>query len=225
MYFITKIPQTIVELRWESPLPGSADLRARQLRGAIAHAFPENNCFHQHTETGVLYRYPQIQYRWRNGYGIVVGWNESAETLLNLPWLDLPLQLGKDTVCVNDVPLKIGHAQFGNSERLLFYHFVTPISLFNQENYKKYIRMDEMAQRDEQNRLLIAQILIALRELGVDFTAQLYAAFTQASANTTFYKEEKLMGIMGKFVTNALLPSGFAMGRAVSHGYGWVEPI
>ncbi len=37
------------------------------------------------------------------------------------------------------------------------------------------------------------------------------------------YKDVHLAGFRGRLLTNLDLPDGFALGRAVSHGYGWIE--
>ena len=122
MHILAQIPYANVELRWYSPLTGPAHVRTRQLRGAIAHAFPDDDRFHQHDAEGKeLYRYPHIQYRWMDGYGVVVGWIMGAETLLNVSWLDLPLMIGKDEVQVSDAIMSTQYAQFGISDYLLHY--------------------------------------------------------------------------------------------------------
>jgi len=63
-----------------------------------------------------------------------------------------------------------------------------------------------------------------MRGLMVDFNVQLYAAFTEMEISLCYYKKQPMLGIKGCFVTNASLPNGFAIGHAVSHGYGWIVP-
>jgi hypothetical protein len=227
MHILAQIPYASVELRWISPLAGAPFTRARQLRGAIAHAFPDDNRFHQHDTDGKpLYRYPPIQYRWKDGYGVVAGWLMGAETLLNIPWLDLPLTIGKDEVQVTDAIMSTQYAQFGISDHLVHYHFMNPVLLFKQENYKKYKQLDsKIAQHYERDRLLVAQLLSAMRGLEVNFEVQLYAAFTHIETCQCRYKGQTMLGIQGDFVSNALLPSGLAIGHAVSHGHGWIVPV
>jgi hypothetical protein len=222
---ISKIPHTSVELRWYSPLAGVADHRARQLRGAFAKAFPDDSRFHQYDGEGnQLYRYPQIQYRWKNGYGIVEGWHTGADTLLNVHWLDLPLRLGDNKMIVSDAVISTQSAQFGVSSYLIYYNLVSPVLLFNQDNYKKYQKLEKAAQQYERDRLLVAQLLAAMDGLGIRFETQLYAAFTQIKIYPCRYKNQNMIGITGSFATNAIVPCGFAIGHAVSHGYGWIVP-
>jgi hypothetical protein len=226
MYLLAKIPYASVELRWHQPLAGAAPVRTRQLRGAIAHAFPDDNRFHQHDAEGKpLYRYPHIHYRWKGGYGIVAGWITGAETLMNVPWLELPLTIGEDKVQVMDAIISTQYAQFGISDDLRYYQFVSPTLIFNKKNYEKYKGLDsEMAKQYELDRLLVAQLLSPMRGLGVNFEVQLYAAFTHIKTTQCQLKGQTMLGIQGDFVSNALLPSGLGIGHAVSHGYGWIVP-
>ncbi|HOB62024.1 MAG TPA: CRISPR-associated endonuclease Cas6 [Candidatus Competibacteraceae bacterium] len=219
---------TEIELCWDRVIPGPAATRAGQLRGALATAFTDDDLFHQHAANGQpLYRYPHVQYRWRAGRGLVIGWQAATERLLRLPWLDLELCLGAaSAVRVADIRLTTRHAPFGIGERLHHYRFVSPALLFNQRIYAAYRVMDTTEQRQaERNRLLIASLLIALRGLGVHFPERLYAIFTRCERVFCRYKRQELIGLQGEFVSNAVLPDGLGIGHAVSHGYGWITAI
>ncbi|MEZ5582075.1 MAG: CRISPR-associated endonuclease Cas6 [Candidatus Competibacteraceae bacterium] len=225
MHLLAKIPYACVQLRWSEAVTGWAEARANQLRGALAHAFAGDDWFHQHDGQGKpLYRYPRVQYRWRDGQGIVIGWGDAAERLLQAPWLELPLRLGNQDVVVSDALMTTQHSVFAVSERLHPYRWHSPVLLFNQANYQRYQNLNETEQREERDRLLVAQLLTAMRGLQVEFPTQLYATFTQTRTRVCHYKQQELMGILGLFVCNAVLPDGFAIGHAVSHGYGWLSP-
>ena len=219
MHHLTELPMTLVTLQWKEDL--SRPLQARQLRGAIAAAFPEDPIFHQHEGGRFLYRYPRVQYRRERGTGVIMGIEAGAERLRQLGWLDLSLRLGDQDVTVEDVAIDLRRAAFGLADRLERYLFRSPWLPFNQENYQRYQSMGPPAQRAECDRLLVAQILSALRGLKIDFTGRLYAAFERHRVAAVTYKDQVMMGLCGHFLTNARLPDDFAIGRAVSHGYGW----
>ncbi|MEN8221182.1 MAG: CRISPR-associated endonuclease Cas6 [Pseudomonadota bacterium] len=82
--------------------------------------------------------------------------------------------------------------------------------------------LSDVTRQYERDRLLVAQLLTAMRGLNVNFGMQLYAAFTHIETIQCRYKNQTMLGIKGDFVSNALLPSGLAIGHAVSHGYGWM---
>lgn len=225
MHPLARIPFAQVELTWDRILYGKPAQRARQLRGAVGDAFRDDPLFHQHDPiTGKpLYRYPQVQYRWQNGHGLVIGWGQAAGQLLERPWLDLNLRLGEESVVINDAALTLHQGQFAVSERLERYRLRTPALLFNQENYQRYQEMNEALQRLERDRLLVSNLLTALRGLEIHFPERLYASLMQVQSHTCHYKGQPLLGLTGTFVCNAHLPDGLALGHAVSHGYGWLS--
>jgi len=217
-------PYTEIELHWDLPLAGPAQARVRQLRGALARAFGEDSLFHQRDAAGrQIYRYPRIQYRWQRGLGLVAGWPDAADILPKLPWLDLELSLGEDRVRITDAVISCRNAHFGVSTRLLHYRLVSPALLFNQENYQRFQGLEPGGKQQEQDRLLTAQILTALRGLDISFPDRLYASLVDPKSRKCRYKEQELLGLSGRLVCNAELPSGFAIGHAVSHGFGWIH--
>jgi len=225
MHPLATRPYTEIELHWDLPLADSAQARARQLRGALARAFGEDSLFHQRDATGrQIYRYPRIHYRWHSGLGLVAGWLEAADLLPKLPWLDLELSLGEDRVRITDAVISCRKAQFGVSPRLLHYRLASPALLFNQENYRRFQGLKAGDKQQEQDRLLTAQLLTALRGMDISFPDRLYAGLIDPRSRKCRYKEQELLALTGRFVCNAELPSGFAIGHAVSHGYGAIQP-
>jgi hypothetical protein len=225
MHLLATHPYTEIDLHWDSELAGPPELRARQLRGALAAAFPGNSLFHQRDATGrQIYRYPLVQYRWASGRGLVAGWGEGAELLRGLPWLDLKLSLGEQRVAVTDAHISCRNAELGVSPRLLHYRLLSPVLLFNQDNFRRFQDLQGAERQQEQDRLLTAQLLTALRGLGVEFPQHLYATLTDVHPRKVRYKQHDLLGCAGRFACNALLPPGFAFGHAVSHGFGWIRP-
>jgi hypothetical protein len=225
MRVLEKRIQTTVELVFDNSVTGFRQSLVSQLRGGILNAFPSNE-FHQHdSKGGFIYRYPRIQYQWRNNRGVIIGWMEAADKVLQLPWLDLSISVNGITLSVMDVFLNPAKIEFGTSERLCHYQLSTPVLLFNQKNFSNYKKLNFTEKLYEENRLLQAQILTALRGLDVDFTNRLYATFTVKKAVPCVYKGQQLSGIQGRFATNAILPNNFAIGHAVSHGFGWISPL
>src|SRR5207249_3346665 len=88
------------------------------------------------------------------------------------------------------------------------------------ENYERYRSMSRADQAGERDRLGVAGLLMALRGYGVEFRERLFAAFELRCALPCRYKEVTLLGFHGMLLANVDLPDGFALGRAVSHGYG-----
>lgn len=225
MHILGQRPKTLVEISLEPTVKGYRQSLVSQFRGAVTSMFPESD-FHQHDPNGrLIYRYPKIQYQWMANQGLIMGWMELAEKLFHMPWLDIRATLNGIEVLPTKVTLTPESAIFGIPDNLLHYCFVTPVLLFNSNNYIAYKSMDFNQRPYETDRLLQAQILIALRGLDIHFPQRLYATFTRLRITQCFYKGQWLNGISGRFATNVFLPDFFGFGHAVSHGFGWIKQI
>lgn len=221
-----RLPTCIVRLIWTEPWQGPP--APHLLRGAVAAAFPESDLFHQHTVDGKpIYRYPRIQYRWDpgSGEGIIAGFGDGVETLTQLFVDDLELRLGDRLMAVREA-----HAQFSRHTirilpRLRRYHFRSPWLPLNQENYERYQAMSRPERAAELDRIAVGNILSALKGLNIRIQEQVYAAFMPRRRLSCRYKDQALAGFLGTFMTNVDLPNDFALGKAVSHGYGWLRTI
>jgi len=218
---VNVIQMVIAKLHWAEPLvvPPAPHL----LRGAIASQYPDQPIFHQHTNSGVLYRYPLVHYRREKECSFIVAFSEGAQALLQVPFLEKPLTLGQKTAHIAHVDCRMRNHELTVSPHLLRYTFRSPWLPLNQDNFARYQNMAREEQAVERDRLAVANILSALKGLGIYFDDCLYAAFFLRRSCACRYKDQKLLGFLGTLVTNADLPSDLAIGKAVSHGYGWIQ--
>jgi hypothetical protein len=194
------------------------------LRGALASRFPDDPLFHQHDGDRVVYRYPLVQYRWDREGPIIIGFGAAARSLAAIAWPGMELRLGERSQTVRDAVCVFRRHEIRPSLRLLRYQFLTAWLPFSQDNYRRYQTMTGAAQVAERDRLAVAGLLMALRGVGVEYPGRLYAAFELQGAEPCRYKDVDLLGFRGRLLANVDLPEGFAIGRAVSHGYGWLRP-
>ena len=215
------VDQVVIRLHFASRVSRPAP---SHLRGAIAAMFPDDPLFHQHEEGELLYRMPRIQYRWDAGGAMLVGLEEAARRLVTVAWPGMELRLGNDRVRITDAECTFRRTEVETVDRLLRYQFMAPWLPFSQENYKRYGEMALEDREAERDRLARAGILIGLRGLGVEVRERLLVAVEDARPERCLYKGVEMLGFTGRVLLNLRLPPGFAFGRAVSHGYGWVMP-
>src|SRR5206468_2298840 len=91
-----------------------------------------------------------------------------------------------------------------------------------QDLFQRYRRMSPAEQVAERDRLAVAGMLTALRRLGGEFPCRLFAAFEMFGSQVCRYKGVDMAGFNGTLLASVDLPDGFAFGRAVSHGHGWL---
>jgi hypothetical protein len=193
------------------------------LRGAIAARFPANHILHQHGGERVIYRTPRVLYRWDQEGPLVLGRAEAAHFLAEVDWPGMELRIGEQPLTVRDAICTFRSHEIRPSPRLVRYRFVSPWLPLSQENYQQYRSLNLDGQADKRDRLAVAGLLMGLRGVGIEFPIQLYAAFYMHSARQCRYKEVNLLGFKGRLVANVDLPDDFAIGRATSHGYGWLR--
>ncbi len=193
------------------------------LRGAIGRHFPENSLVHQHDDAGrLVYRYPLIQYRWDRSGPWMLGLGEGAHFLKQTDWIGMQLDLGGCVVTIRDTVCAFRRHAVQPTSRLKRYRFVAPWLPLSQANHERFQRLPLSERSAELDRLAVAGVLLGLRGFGVDFRERLYAGFEMASSRPCRYKGTSLLGFTGQLLVNVDLPDGFAIGRAVSHGYGWM---
>ena len=213
----------IVTIRFSWVEEDSGPPAPHLLRGALGEHFRNDPLFHQHDESRVLYRYPLVQYRWHGGQAVVLGLGAGAQALAHFNWPGVELRVGNRLLHVRDAVCEFHRHSITLTDHLVRYRFMAPWLPFNQDLYQRYRGLDLAAQARERDRLAVAGLLLALRGFGVEITGRLFAAFEMRSCRPCPYKGVQLLGFRGRLLTNLDLPDGFALGRAVSHGYGWIE--
>lgn len=214
----------LLHLEWDSPLPDRRP-RANVLRGALTRCFDET-LLHQHENGRVSYRYPQVHYRWDSSQnkGILYGCGEGATRLLQLPLLGLELQLGQHTRQIVGAQSKILQSSVEPSlKQLRAYGLASPWLPFSQEAYAAYQSMSELEKAYERNRHAQNNILLMLRALGVNVTWPLACVVDVSKIVRPKHKGVSMLGFLGTLWVNTILPEQAAIGRAVSHGFGWLR--
>jgi hypothetical protein len=192
------------------------------LRGAIGQLFADDPLFHQHDRDGLRYRYPKIHYRWDQQGPFLVAFGEGAEAAIRQPWPGMELRLGDRSITVLEIQSSLIRHVVQPTDRLVRYTFGAPWIPFDQDNYRRYQALQAQDKAQECDRLAVAGILMALRGLEIEVSQRVYAAFEFRKSQPCKYKAIQLIGLRGSLVVNLDLPDGLAIGRAVSHGYGWL---
>jgi Cas6b C-terminal domain/Cas6b N-terminal domain len=210
-----------VRLTWAEDNPGPP--APHLLRGALGERFRDNPLFHQHEESGVVYRYPLVQYRWDWSGAALLGLGAGARALVESSWPGMELRVGDRVLHVRDATCDFHRHRIELTDHLVRYRFVAHWLPFNQDLIRRYGELTAGEQVRERDRLAVAGLLLGLRGFGVEINGRLFAAFEMLSSRPCPYKGVQLLGFRGRLLTNLDLPDGFALGRAVSHGYGWIE--
>lgn len=205
------------------PLRGSPSALAAQWRGAVGQRFPGDVAFHGHDGARTVVRYPEVQYRWVDGAPCLYALGDAAERAMAHPWPGAALSLGGEAREVAEVSWRALPLAQSFAPRLVRYAFGAPWLPLNQDNHARYRKLDADARRAELDRILVGNLLTMSQAFGWFFRddERVFAAVEPAREATYAVKDVPHLGFEGAFVTNLALPDHLALGRAVSHGFGW----
>lgn len=192
-----------------------------KFRGYIANRNIGNPLFHQHLqEKNLVYRYPQIHYLVLNGKAIIVGVKNGADEIPKL-FNDIDeLIMGDEKYCILDKQLSIKTHNFNFIDHNKSYFFVTPWLALNEVNFMKFRDAEWMTRKKMLARILIGNILSALKGLQIKVEEKINVEINYVRAVNCSLKGSSLIGFYGSFKINLELPPLFGVGKSVSRGFG-----
>jgi len=198
---------------------------SQELRGFFATKFTEYTELHHHNVDKFIYRYPVVQYKMIRNVPTVIGINEGAEVLKEIYDGYNEIRLGEQIYQIIERGISVRNAEFGISEKIHTYEFITPWLALNQENYRKFYTLKGNLERDEFIRkILIGNIISMSKSLGYQIPEQI-----KCDAHMKFRKDRlkdvNVMTFTGIFHTNFIIPDYLGIGKSVSRGFGAVRQI
>lgn len=194
-------------------------------RGAIiAKAGRESGFFHNHTETGFVYRYPLIQYKTIGRKVSIVCVEEGVDEMFKLfTSPDWNIQLGQEQISLNIERLNVNQFNMQVWDHNFQYRITNWLAL-NQDNYHNFIKLESLGSKIEFLEGLLKANILAFAK-GVDWFIDKEVKVSITKMDEPFarsFKRQKLMAFNVEFSTNAFLPSFIGLGKGVSHGFGIV---
>ena len=197
--------------------------QAFHLRGFFGNRFPELSLLHNHYANGShIQIYPLVQYKILGTKAYLVGINEGAELLPLLIENLHVITLGSTKYPIISRETTTRTMAVGVTRRMMYYQFISPWLALNPTNYRKYRTLNGWKERkDLVNRILIGNCLSLAKNLGIRIPFRLFA-HTHLDAVDVTFKENDLMGFVGRFKVNFQLPDLLGIGKGVSRGFGTV---
>ncbi len=202
-----------------------------QWRGAfIQMAGWEDDLFHNHRNSQEAnefhYRYPLIQYRVQRGKTTIFAINEGVEALQKvLADKDWILDWQGEKVHLQIEDLRMNEHYFRTLATPKRYKLFKWLAL-NQENYEKWQQCKGLKERVDLLERILGSNLIALFK-GLDWRpAERIEVNIEEVRHSELVRlhEASLLAFNIVYSTNVLLPPGIAIGKGVSHGFGWQMP-
>ena len=196
-----------------------------KLRGSIASKNLEEDMFHQHSEHGLFYRYPRIHYHIINGLSTVTGWLEGVEITKKLFQQTDSLQIKDRSYKVIRKELKITEQDYGLTTEKRRYRFVSPWLALNSRNYEKYKGYSRRSRKGFLEKILVGNLLSVSKGLNYTVPGRINASILYINPRKCSLKGTSVLGFIGAFEVNFVLPYLIGVGKSVSRGFGAVKTL
>jgi hypothetical protein len=197
----------------------------RAIRGFFGNLYGNRSEFHGHRGDKLVYKHPLIQYKVLDGSAFVVGLKEGAYLLKAMPRIEfLEIHFQKYLISKQDTTTDV--LDFGLTEDMSRYSFVTPWVGLNEENYDKYIRLKKRPAEVKAllNRILVGNLLSMSKSLGYVVKDTIRVISHLEEGQIIEAKEGvKLITFKGKFNTNFVIPDLWGIGKFSSRGFGTIK--
>jgi hypothetical protein len=199
---------------------------AHKLRGFFGTLFKEHSTLlHNHYSDGsARYAYPLVQYKVIDNIPVLVGFQEGADLLVSLFLKIRELDIGGISFPVLAKNIQQKQYNLSVNQQLFNYTFKTLWMALNQDNFLKYMKLDEAEKGVFLNHQLQNNILSFYKGLSFRISERIMA-FARLEEKQTQFKNQSMLVFTGQFTTNAFLPEWTGIGKAVSRGFGTVNLI
>lgn len=198
-----------------------------KLRGFIANKFKGFPQLHHHLPGGKFnYGFPKIQYRILNNKACIIAFSEGFEILKKILFETEKILISDTSYTSNEKMITLVEEDFGATEQCVDYMFISPWMALNEDNYKKYVKLNTI----DKQRLLKRILKNNLKTLskGFDYwikdfdNIQIEGYFKPLTVN---FKNQKMICFKGNFTTNFLIPDLLGLGKQSARGFGVVKKI
>ncbi len=216
-----KLPILYYKIKTDKPLKKS---QIPHLRGYFLNKYKCED-LHNHSGNGFKYTYPKVQYKIMGGNAYLVGIDEGVSILGKIALETRELELNHEAYKIVDGYISLKQLDFGVSDEMKDYKFISPWLALNEKNYEDYKMLDDEVKKDKLERILIGNIISMSKYLNYTVDKKIEANIYDYNELAVRYKGNSFVGIYGKFSTNFNIPDLLGIGRKVSKGFGSTKLI
>lgn len=200
-----------------------------KFRGFVGNAFKNYDLIHNHDlKTGKpIYRYPLIQFKVIDKKPAIIAITDRAVNIFSEIFMKLDKIVIEDTVIpVFEKDLKVEEVEFGYSDEIFMYEFVSPWIGLNQKNFIKYNNAGREEKKEILKRVMTGNVLSMAKYLDCwlskDQKIKIDHKLKETKVNL---KGKSMTGFNGIFKTNFCLPDYLGIGKSVSRGFGAIRMV
>jgi len=178
---------------------------------------------HKDSAPGFIHRYPVVQCKQVKNTLMVIGIGQGAYLLQEISEGNEEVRSGGTSCTIYGRDPENRKEEYGISEIIRTYEFLTPWLALNQQNAKKFYDLKGKPERDAfMQKILSGHLGTLARSLDYDLPAPL-----SCTSRVRFRREridrENVMVFLGTFSTNLRIPDYLGIGQSVSQGFGTIR--
>ncbi|MGB9928063.1 MAG: CRISPR-associated endonuclease Cas6 [Methanosarcina sp.] len=195
------------------------------MRGFFASRFNDLIELHNHNTDQFVYSYPLVQYKFIGKTPLLMGINEGTEILKEIfDKFDSVNLNGKEYEIVERT-ITIRKEEFGLSNKIYFYEFLTPWFALSQKNHDKFkFARNNEGKAELLRNILKGNLLSMSKSLGYTVPGQIKCDVDLLPTKSK-YKDTEIVSFDGGFAANFVIPDYLGIGKSVSKGFGMVRKI
>jgi len=200
-----------------------------RFRAAVIEASQrQSNLFHNHTpDSGVIYRYPLIQYKVVGGQASIICLEQGTDDihyLFQQRELDLRIGQRQERFEIDDIHLQYFQLQLWQHR---FTYSLRDWQALNQDNFRRYQALETQVERLQfLENLLKGNILSLASGIGWQVEDPIEVGITQLKEERWIsFKQSKALCFSLEFTANISLPDHIGLGKGVSVGFGEVRGL
>lgn len=196
-------------------------------RGYFANTYRDISEMHNHTSSGLVYKYPVVQYKVIDSIPMIVAIGDGVKIITdNKVYLEDELRIGTRTVVSESQSIHKDTTNFGISEETQEYEFISPWIALNNENQKKYKLSTHEERQMLLERVLTGNILSMCKSIGYNVSDKIHVCLDASVLEyNPVLKGQSMVAFKGKFKVNMCLPSYIGLGKSVSRGFGCIKSL
>lgn len=195
------------------------------MRGFFASRFNDLIELHNHNTDKFVYSYPLVQYKFIGKLPLLIGINEGTEILKEIFDKFDTINLNGKEYEIIERTMTIRKEEFGLSNHIYFYEFLTPWFALNQKNYEKFkLAMNNEEKVELLRNTLKGNLLSMSKSLGYTVPGQIKCDIDLLPTKSK-YKSNDITSFDGGFMANFAIPDYLGIGKSVSKGFGIVRKV
>lgn len=195
-----------------------------KLRGYFGRKYQNEKILHNHNGERFIYQYPLVQYKVIKGIPTIIGLASGSDVILNVGIHENDIDIDGTHYDLGRTEIKTERAEIGTCDKIRQYEFATPWIALNQKNTDKYRSADEIEKEELLEQILIGNLISFSKGFDYDVKDRIRVKLNVRKVDVKL-KGYDMIGFVGSFKSNFMLPNCAGIGRSPARGFGSVSIV